>query len=219
MVAILVECGWEVVENTSWIINKYRESTLSLEYYGDSIVNSVADIGACALGYTVAATLPVMASVVGFVSIECVMLMLIRDSFLLNVIMLVYPLEAIKQWQLGGVTLLLSCRIRQSVFCGVDAGILLVTGYNGGSTKWSIRNLKHHAQELDDEAQRVSIGGIAGRTAILLCADGSNRAAVKIASAGANKAIVVVAPNATVPEKHAAGESASFLKQVIGAVS
>ena len=114
VVAILVECGWEVVENTSWIINKYRESTLSLEYYGDSIVNSVADIGACALGYTVAATLPVVASVVGFVSIECVMLMLIRDSFLLNVIMLVYPLEAIKQWQLGGVTLLLSCKDRQS---------------------------------------------------------------------------------------------------------
>ena len=108
--AITIECGWEVVENTSWIIDKYRESTVSLEYYGDSIVNSVADIGACALGYAIAATVPVIVSAVGFLTIELVMLLLIRDSFLLNVVMLVYPLEAIKQWQLGGAALLSSCK-------------------------------------------------------------------------------------------------------------
>jgi hypothetical protein len=112
--AITIECGWEVVENTSWIIDKYRESTVSLEYYGDSIVNSVADIGACALGYAIAATVPVIASAVGFLTIELVMLLLIRDSFLLNVVMLVYPLEAIKQWQLGGVALLLNHKTPRS---------------------------------------------------------------------------------------------------------
>ncbi len=100
-------------ENTTWIIDKYRESTVSLEYYGDSIVNSVADIGACALGYAIAASVPAVASAIGFVTIELVMLLLIRDSFLLNVVMLVYPLEAIKQWQLGGVSMVLGCGTQQ----------------------------------------------------------------------------------------------------------
>jgi hypothetical protein len=115
VMAIVIECGWEVVENTTWIIDKYRESTVSLEYYGDSIVNSVADIGACALGYAIAASVPAVASAVGFLTIELVMLLLIRDSFLLNVVMLVYPLEAIKQWQLGGVTMLLGRGTQQRV--------------------------------------------------------------------------------------------------------
>jgi uncharacterized protein DUF2585 len=112
VVAIVIECGWEIVENTAWIINKYRESTVSLEYYGDSIVNSVADIGACAIGYAFAATVPITASAAGFLVIELVMLWSIRDSFLLNVIMLIHPIEALKQWQIGGAAILFCRQVR-----------------------------------------------------------------------------------------------------------
>jgi len=100
--AVTVECGWEVLENTSWIIEKYRESTLSLEYYGDTVVNSMSDITACALGYCIAALVPVSVSVLGLVTIEITMLLTIRDSLLLNVLMLIHPIEAIKTWQLAG---------------------------------------------------------------------------------------------------------------------
>jgi hypothetical protein len=102
LVAIAVECVWEVLENTSWIIDRYRDSTAALDYYGDSIVNSVADIGACALGYGIAASLPVFGSVLGFVAIEVAMIFWIRDSLLLNVLMLCCPIEAIRRWQIGG---------------------------------------------------------------------------------------------------------------------
>lgn len=100
--AITIECGWEVIENTSWIIEKYRESTMSLDYYGDTVANSMSDIAACGLGYCIAATVPVWASLIGLVVIEVTMLFTIRDSLLLNVLMLVRPIEAIKTWQLGG---------------------------------------------------------------------------------------------------------------------
>lgn len=101
LIALTIECGWEIVENTSWIIDKYRDSTASLDYFGDSIVNSLADIGACGLGFGLAAIIPTTASVTGFIAIEAVMLLAIRDSLLLNVLMLLHPLDAIKQWQLG----------------------------------------------------------------------------------------------------------------------
>ena len=99
-VAIAVESSWEVLENTHWIIEKYRGSTMSLDYYGDSILNSVSDIAACALGYGLAASLPVVASVLGFAAVEAVMLLCVRDSLLLNVVMLLYPIDAIKHWQM-----------------------------------------------------------------------------------------------------------------------
>lgn len=102
VLAIAIEAAWEVLENTNWIIDRYRDSTIALEYYGDSVVNSVADIAACALGYGLAAWLPVWMSVGGFALVEAVMLLSIRDSLLLNVLMLVWPVDAIRQWQIGG---------------------------------------------------------------------------------------------------------------------
>jgi len=102
LVAMAVESGWEIVENTSWVIEKYRESTISLDYYGDSIVNSVSDIGACAFGYGIAGLLPISGSVMAYVVIEATMLVTIRDSLSLNVIMLVHPIAWIKAWQAGG---------------------------------------------------------------------------------------------------------------------
>ena len=102
VIAIGIECAWEILENTHWIIDKYRESTVSVDYYGDSIVNSLSDIAACAIGFWIAATAPVAVSVAALVAVEAAMIMLIRDSLLLNVLMIIYPMEAIKTWQSGG---------------------------------------------------------------------------------------------------------------------
>ena len=101
-IAMVVEAGWEIFENTDLVINRYREATISLDYFGDSVVNSLADIVACAIGYGIAATIPVAASVATFAGVEVLLLLWIRDSLLLNIVMLLWPLEAIKNWQMGG---------------------------------------------------------------------------------------------------------------------
>ena len=105
--AIVAEAAWEVLENTNAVIEKYREATISLDYFGDSILNSVADIAACAGGYAIAATVPAVASAGMFVVFEVGLLAWIKDSLLLNILMLVWPADtwpvsALKQWQLGG---------------------------------------------------------------------------------------------------------------------
>ena len=100
--ALTLEISWEVLENSSFIINKYRESTISLDYFGDSVINSVADVVSCMAGYGIAAVVPAAVSVLGFVTTELLLAWFIRDNLILNIIMLVYPLDAIKQWQLGG---------------------------------------------------------------------------------------------------------------------
>ena len=99
--ALALEAIWEILENTPMMIAKYREATISLDYFGDSIVNSVADIGACALGYLLARTIPARASIAIFITVEISMILWIRDSLLLNVLMLVWPLEAIRNWQMS----------------------------------------------------------------------------------------------------------------------
>lgn len=102
VLATLVEATWEVFENTPMIIDRYRAATISLNYYGDSVLNSTGDILAMLAGFWMAARLPVWATVVLYLAIEIVLAVVIRDNLLLNVIMLVWPLEAIKQWQAGG---------------------------------------------------------------------------------------------------------------------
>ena len=101
VIAATVEAAWEVVENTSWIIDKYREDTIALDYYGDSVLNSVSDMSMMLLGFLIAARAPVWLSVVLFVMAELVVGYIIRDGLLLNVIMLLYPLDWIRQWQAG----------------------------------------------------------------------------------------------------------------------
>jgi len=98
----MVEVGWEVGENTDAIIQAYRESTISLNYYGDSIMNSVGDVIAFALGYAGAMRLPIWLSALVFVAVEATLLLTIRDSLLLNIVMLLHPVAAIKMWQMGG---------------------------------------------------------------------------------------------------------------------
>jgi len=100
--AIALEAAWEVAENTSFIIDRYRAATISLDYYGDSIVNSIADIAAMAFGFWVARKVSVWASIVIFALVEVGLALTIRDSLLLNILMLIHPVEAVKRWQLGG---------------------------------------------------------------------------------------------------------------------
>lgn len=102
VIAIAIESAWEVGENTDTVIQRYREATLSLDYYGDSILNSLADIIACAGGFMIAYRLKFWRSLALFLLTELALVVTIRDSLILNVIMLIYPVEAIKQWQMGG---------------------------------------------------------------------------------------------------------------------
>jgi len=101
VIAIFIESTWEVVENTSYIINRYREATISLDYFGDSIINSLADILACGIGFVVARKLGFWKSLALFIATETILIFTIRDSLLLNILMLLYPLESVKQWQSG----------------------------------------------------------------------------------------------------------------------
>ena len=101
-IALAVEAGWEILENTPWIINRYREATISLDYYGDSVLNSVTDILAMVVGWFVARHAPVWVSVAIVVLIEIWLAVAIRDNLTLNILMLIYPLDAVRVWQGGG---------------------------------------------------------------------------------------------------------------------
>lgn len=98
-IALLIEAGWEILENSPVIIDRYRAATISLDYFGDSIANSVFDVIACGLGYLIASSLRWYWSLLLFAIVELTLLLTIRDTLILNVIMLVYPIEAMKTWQ------------------------------------------------------------------------------------------------------------------------
>ena len=102
LVATVIEAAWEVVENSPVIINRYREATIALGYNGDSILNSISDIGMMGGGFLLARKLPVWATVVLVLILELVPLHVIRDNLTLNVWMLLAPNQAIRDWQSGG---------------------------------------------------------------------------------------------------------------------
>jgi hypothetical protein len=101
VLALAVEGAWEVFENTDFVINRYRTVTISLDYYGDSVINSVADIFAMMLGFGAARVVPVWGSVALVIALEGFVAYFIRDNLMLNIIMLLYPVEWIREWQFG----------------------------------------------------------------------------------------------------------------------
>ena len=100
-IAASIEIGWEMLENSPIIINRYREATVSLGYTGDSIANSVGDIVSFVCGFYLARKLGLWWSVAVFLTIELLMLWLIRDNLALNILMLLWPVDAIRKWQAG----------------------------------------------------------------------------------------------------------------------
>jgi len=99
--ATLLEASWEIFENTDLVINRYREATISLDYYGDSVLNSVSDILAMMLGFIVASRLRAWVVVALAAAMEIFVVLWIRDNLTLNIIMLIHPLESIRTWQGG----------------------------------------------------------------------------------------------------------------------
>ena len=102
IVGLGIEIGWELLENSAWVIERYRQHTAALDYIGDSIINSVADVIATIIGFAFASRFSWKASVAVFLVFELWMLYTARDNLTLNILMLFFPVEAIKTWQLSG---------------------------------------------------------------------------------------------------------------------
>jgi hypothetical protein len=99
--AMLLEYLWEIVENSNYVIQRYRDATIALGYEGDTILNATSDIVMCGGGFLLARRLGVLYSIVLFLAVELVLGLWIRDGLLLNILMLLYPIEAVRVWQGG----------------------------------------------------------------------------------------------------------------------
>lgn len=100
-IAVAAECGWEMLENSPIIIERYRQATIAIGYTGDSILNSLSDVVMMALGFLIAAKLPWRWTMALAVAMELMTLVLIRDNLTLNILMLAWPLDAVREWQAG----------------------------------------------------------------------------------------------------------------------
>ena len=101
ILAVAIEAGWEVFENTSFVIERYRQSALARGYVGDSVVNSVFDTFATVIGFLLTHALPRWGAIVLVLALELSLLVGIRDSLVLNIVQLIYPIEAVDRWQAG----------------------------------------------------------------------------------------------------------------------
>jgi len=101
VLAVVIECAWEIAENTPMVINRYRATTIALDYYGDSVINSLSDICAMTFGFALASRLPVRVVVALAILMEVGVGWHIRDNLTLNILQLIYPVETILRWQRG----------------------------------------------------------------------------------------------------------------------
>jgi hypothetical protein len=101
VLGVVSESLWELVENTNTVIDRYREATAALGYQGDSVINSIGDVVTSGIGFWLAWLLGWRRSIALFVCLEVMLLFWIRDSLLLEILMLIYPVETIRHWQLG----------------------------------------------------------------------------------------------------------------------
>lgn len=99
LAATAIEVAWEILENSEWVIERYRTSTVAVDYNGDSVINMLSDVSMMWLGFVLALRLPVRASLAIVVAAEAIPMLVIRDGLILNVVMLVWPIEAIAEWQ------------------------------------------------------------------------------------------------------------------------
>lgn len=97
--AMAIEAGWEMLENSAFIIERYRAVTISLDYFGDSVLNSVADMVAMVAGFYLARLAPIWVSVAAVLGAEAFTTWMIRDGLALNILMLLHPLDAVRDWQ------------------------------------------------------------------------------------------------------------------------
>jgi hypothetical protein len=102
LIALALEAGWEMLENSPLIINRYREATISLGYVGDSVLNSLSDVLMMTIGFLFASRVPARVSVAAVILMEIGCALWVRDNLTLNIIMLIHPFDAIKHWQMAG---------------------------------------------------------------------------------------------------------------------
>jgi hypothetical protein len=102
LAATTLESAWETYENTDTVIDRYRAATISLGYYGDSLVNSFGDVLACLFGFWLTRRLPVRVTIGWVVGVELALAWWIRDNLTLNILMLIHPIDAVRRWQMGG---------------------------------------------------------------------------------------------------------------------
>lgn len=101
LAALLLELSWEILENTDWAIQRYREATIAIGYTGDSVLNTLSDIAMMALGFWLARRLPAWLIGALAVALELAALLAVRDNLTLNIWMFLFPTEAIRTWQAG----------------------------------------------------------------------------------------------------------------------